>query len=75
MTVIPRRPERIEPMLELLREAWLLAPNWRLTQLVINASDTNHNCGPVFHLSDQEMERRLKRLISGLRNMKPTNDS
>ena len=43
-------------------------PDWRLTQLLINASDTQHNCGPVFYLEDDEFEQRLKRLSSAIDN-------
>jgi hypothetical protein len=57
-----RDPERIDRMVELLRDVWSRVPDWRLTQLVINASDTQHNCGPVFYLEDDEFERRLQRL-------------
>jgi len=58
--MIPRDPKRIDRMVELLREAWSLFPDERLTQLVINISDTHHDCGPVYFLEDVEMERRLQ---------------
>jgi uncharacterized protein YihD (DUF1040 family) len=57
-----RDPARIERILELLSEVWSKVPDWRLTQLVINASDTKHNCGPVFHLEDDQFEEKLKAL-------------
>ena len=63
----PREPERIDRMIELLREAWHLFPDFRLTQLVINASDTRHDCGPLFYLEDDKMEEKLQRLINGRR--------
>jgi hypothetical protein len=60
-------------MIELLREAWHLLPDEQLTQLVINASDTHHDCGPVFYLEDDKMEQRLQKLIDGRRKyMKET---
>jgi hypothetical protein len=59
----PRDPTRIDRMVELLREAWRRFPDQRLTQLVINAADTKHNCGPVFYLEDTEMEKKLEALI------------
>jgi len=65
--MIPRDPKRIDRMVELLREAWRLYPDERLTQLVINAADTNHNCGPVFYLEDDKMEQRLQKLVAGRR--------
>ena len=65
-----RDPERIDRMIELLRDVWSQVPDWRLTQLVINASDTHHDCGPVFYLEDDELERRLQRLSLAVRNRK-----
>jgi hypothetical protein len=55
-------------MIELLREAWHRNPDWRLNQLVINASDTPYDCdkphecglGLVYFIEDDEMEKRLK---------------
>lgn len=63
-----RDPERIDRMIELLRDVWSQVPDWRLTQLVINASDTHHDCGPVFYLEDDALERRLQRLSVAVRN-------
>ena len=57
-----RDPARIARILELLNEVWTKVPGWRLTQLVINASDTKHDCGPVFYLEDDQFEKRLKAL-------------
>jgi hypothetical protein len=57
-----RDPKRIARITQLLSEVWEKVPDWRLTQLVINASDTQHNCGPVFYLEDDEFERRLEKL-------------
>ena len=65
--MIPRDPQRIDRMIELLREAWHLFPDERLTQLVINATDIRHNCGPIFYLEDDAMEKKLKGLIVGRR--------
>jgi uncharacterized protein YihD (DUF1040 family) len=61
--------ERIDKILELLREVWTKVPDWRLTQLVVNASDTDHDCGPVFYMEDEEFEQRLLRLAEGLDNL------
>lgn len=57
-----RDPKRIARIVDLLGEVWAKVPDWRLTQLVVNASDTGHNCGPVFYLEDDEFERRLEAL-------------
>jgi uncharacterized protein YihD (DUF1040 family) len=63
-----RDPARIDEVLEALREAWVKVPDWRLTQLVINASDTNHDCGPVFYLEDSDLLARLQRLSTSIDN-------
>jgi hypothetical protein len=60
----PRDPERIDRMLELLREAWHLHPDSRLTQLIVNASDIHHDCGPVYYLEDTALEEKLKQLVA-----------
>jgi hypothetical protein len=65
--LIPRDPKRIDRMVELLREAWQLCPDERLTQLVINATDTHHDCGPVYYFEDDKMEQTLQHLIEGRR--------
>ena len=61
-----RDPKRIARIAQLLGEVWEKVPDWRLTQLVINAADTQHNCGPVFYLEDDEFERCLKRLSASI---------
>jgi hypothetical protein len=65
--MIPRDPKRIDRVVELLREAWHLFPDQRPTQLVINAADTHHDCGPVFYLEDDKMEQRLQKSIAARR--------
>ena len=60
-----RDPQRIDRMVDLLREAWQLFPDQRLTQLVINVADTKHNCGPVFYFEDTDMEKKLEAFVEG----------
>ncbi len=60
----PRDPERIDRMVELLRQAWHLFPDERLTQLVMNAADAHEVCAPLFYLEDDKMEEKLKKLIA-----------
>lgn len=69
MSHTPRDPERIDRMIELLRAAWRLQPDWRLTQLIINATETTHDCSPVYYLDDDAMERRLEALVVGLKKL------
>lgn len=63
----PRDPKRIDRITELLREAWRLFPDQRLTQLVINTADTKHNCGALFYLEDTEIEKKLESLVNSRR--------
>lgn len=61
MTLKPRDPARIDRMVELLREAWHLVPDWRLTQLVINATDPAAGSvdGSPYCVEDDQMEQKL----------------
>jgi uncharacterized protein YihD (DUF1040 family) len=55
-------------MIELLRQAWHRNPDMRLTQLLINASDTSYDCdkphecglGLVDYIEDDVMENKLR---------------
>ena len=64
-----RDPERIRRILQLLEETWALVPDWRLTQLVINAADHDHNCGPVFYEEDDLLEKKLRFLKESLEEL------
>ncbi len=66
-----RDPERIDRVIELLRETWKLVPDWRLTQLVVNAADTKVEATVLFHLEDDSFERKLQFLLSSLRAIEP----
>jgi hypothetical protein len=59
----PRDPKRVDRMIELLREAWQLFPDQRLTQLVINIADKKHDCGPVFYADDTDIEKKLEAFV------------
>ena len=54
-------------MIELLREAWHLFPDERLGQLIINTAESPTTVGPVFYMSDDKMESRLRAVIEGRR--------
>jgi len=70
-----REPDRIDRIVEVLRQAWHRHPDWRLNQLVINASDTPYDCdkphecglGLVYYIEDDTMEKRLR----GIANSRP----
>ncbi len=58
-------------MVELLRKVWQLNPDLRLTQLVINATGTEHNCGPVYYMEDTIMEKKLMAELNARREVLP----
>ena len=55
----PRDPERIEPMLERLEEAWKLYPDMRLGQLIVVSATSNN----LFGLEDDILYERLQEYI------------
>jgi len=71
-----RDPNRIDRIIELLRQAWHRNPDWRLNQLIINAADVpsryykpvggglravpEDDFGLIFYIEDDIMEKRLK---------------
>lgn len=55
----PRDPERIEPMLERLEEAWKLYPDMRLGQLIVVSAKSNN----LFGLEDDILYERLQEYI------------
>lgn len=71
-----RDPNRIDRIIELLRQAWHRNPDWRLNQLIINAANVpsgyykpvgdglrvvpEDGLGLIFYLEDDVMEKRLK---------------
>jgi hypothetical protein len=59
-----RDPERIDRVMELLREAWKLHPYFRLTQLVMVVSDKLEDAGALWHVEDDTMEKRLRAFIA-----------
>jgi hypothetical protein len=50
-----RDPNRIDPILQKLRDVWLANPDWRLGQLVVNVS----GLADPFYVEDAEMLVRL----------------
>ena len=65
--MIPRDPNRIDRMVELLREAWHLQPDFRLTQLIMVVSDKTEVAGALWHTEDDTMEKKLQSFIGGLK--------
>jgi uncharacterized protein YihD (DUF1040 family) len=65
-----RDPNRIDRVTELLREAWHLDPDSRLTQLFMVVSDKPDDLGALWHVEDDTMEKRLQAYIKGRRAFK-----
>jgi hypothetical protein len=55
-----RNPDRIEPTLDLLAKVWKRHPDWRLSQVVVNALDVTSP--EVFYAEDEALEAGLQRL-------------
>jgi hypothetical protein len=53
-----RDPNRIEPMLSLIREIWYTYPDLRLTQLIMNALKMNQD---PYYIEDEKLEEALKK--------------
>ena len=62
-----RDPDRIDRVTELLREAWHLDPESRLTQLVMVVSNKPDDLGALWHVEDDMMEQRLRAFIKARR--------
>jgi hypothetical protein len=55
-------PNRIDPIVELVREAWRMEPGFRLTQLLMVVTDKT-DAGHWF-VDDETLESRLRAFIS-----------
>lgn len=56
-----RDPDRIDRMLALVRQLWRKHPDWRLTQLIMNAWGQNRD---PYHVEDDELEVALRALLN-----------
>jgi hypothetical protein len=58
-----RDPSRIEPILSVLREAWLQHSDLRLGQLIVIAAHPKEPCPEVFHIEDEALLRGSKAYV------------
>lgn len=58
-----RDPERIKRITALLLEAWSLAPDFRLAQIVMVIADQTHDHAALWHLDDDLMEAKIRSFI------------
>ncbi len=63
-----RDPERIEEMLQLLKDVWLQSPDLRLGQLVFNAARMRDSkINDVYSIEDEALQEGLRRYLERLR--------
>lgn len=61
----PRDPDRIEPLLALLREVWGQCPDLRLAQLIVNLCPRGTTpCPHVFFTEDDVIECGLREMLT-----------
>ena len=63
MSKEPRSPERIEPMLEKIKEAWVLYPDMRLGQLLATCTQLANISG----VEDDELLRGIEEYIDSMK--------
>jgi hypothetical protein len=63
----PRDPARSDRTLAALRKLWLQVPEWRLGQIIVNATDLSEKCPELYLMSDEQLEKLIMSLSSGLR--------
>ncbi|MDJ0895763.1 MAG: hypothetical protein QNJ92_11535 [Alphaproteobacteria bacterium] len=62
-----RDPERIDEILDLVRQVWLEDPDLRLGQIIVNAVRPRDPCPEIFAAEDGALRRGLTRLLEDLR--------
>lgn len=55
-----RDPARIEGILDLIADIWQRHPDYRLTQLIMNAANPRDPCPELYYLDDDELRKRLE---------------
>jgi len=59
-----RDPERIAPILELIKEIWEKCPDLRLTQLIMNALRLNQD---PYYIEDDDLLKALQKYNSNFK--------
>jgi len=68
-----RDPKRIADLLKALEKVWRGYPDWRLGQLIVNATRKNRPsfvCPEVFYIEDDEMLKGIEQMAKEQRNLK-----
>lgn len=58
-----RDPNRIEPMLDLLRKVWMQHPDMRLGQIIVNAARQDEPCPQIYSVEDGKVSRGLEHML------------
>lgn len=56
-----RDPNRIDEILKEIKDLWVQVPDWRLGQLLVNISGTDH----LFYVEDDKLLEQLKKWKEG----------
>ena len=62
-----RDPQRIDEILDLVRQVWLQDPDLRLGQIIVNATRPDEACPEVFTIEDSDLKRGLTAFLQQLR--------
>ena len=62
-----RDPERIDEILDLVRQVWLQDPDLRLGQIIANATHPREPCPEIFAIEDSDLRRGLTAFLQQLR--------
>ena len=68
-----RDPNRISGLLKVLEQVWQNYPDWRLGQLIVNAtrlSRPSFKCPEVFYIEDDEMLKAIGQMANEQKNAK-----
>jgi hypothetical protein len=60
-----RNPKRIKRILKLVEKIWKKCPDYRLTQLIMNALAMNDD---PYHIEDEVLEGKLEELYEKIKN-------
>ena len=57
-----RDPDRIDSVIDVLRDVWNCNPDIRLGQLIVCAAEPKEPCPEVFYMEDADLVERLRLL-------------
>ena len=63
-----RDPNRIDEILKEIKDLWVQVPDWRLGQLLVNVSGTDH----LFYFEDDKLLEQLTKWKEDTKNLQVT---